>query len=241
MNPLATQGMSDFARELRARLGNDAPPAAVLFDLDGTLIRTRDLYLEAYRRALVPFLGRALSDAEILALEPRSEIRLFQSQVGAAALADCFEHFYRHYEALHPTLFGGIYDGVPELLQRLRAAGRPLGIVTGKSRRAWEITTAHAPLGPFDALVMDDDVPAPKPDPSGIRLALQSLRVPPEHAIYAGDSITDILAAVDAGVVPVAVLWSRRDPDRRTAFVERAAALGALIAETPDDLARACA
>lgn len=232
--------MSDFTRELHDRLGTGGPPGAVLFDLDGTLIGTRDLYLESYRRALQPFLGRTLSDAEILALEPRSEIRLFQSQVGAHALDDCFEHFYRHYETLHPSLFRGVYEGVPELLERLRAAGRPLGIVTGKSRRAWQITTAHAPLGAFDALVMDDDVSAAKPDPAGLRLALDTLRVRPDHTIYVGDSISDILAAVRAGVVPVGVLWSRRDPAKRADFAERAAAHGALLAETPEDLARAC-
>lgn len=38
------------------------PPAAVLFDLDGTLADTYRLYLESYRRALEPFLGRAPTD-----------------------------------------------------------------------------------------------------------------------------------------------------------------------------------
>ena len=41
-------------------------PAAILFDLDGTLIDTYRLYLDCYRRALEPHLGYAPSDEEMI-------------------------------------------------------------------------------------------------------------------------------------------------------------------------------
>ncbi|HEX7091285.1 MAG TPA: HAD family hydrolase [Longimicrobiales bacterium] len=207
----------------------------ILFDLDGTLIATRRLYLECYRRALAPRVGRELSDDELLAYKPRSEIRLLQAIAGEAAIAECLADFHRHYEALHDELFQGVYPGIPELLTSLRQRRHPVGVVTGKSRRSWEITLARAQLGPFDVVVLDDDVSAPKPDPEGILLALQHLRAEPERALYVGDSIGDVLAARAAGVRPAAVLWSKRE-EERDSFAERARNEGALLLREPAEL-----
>lgn len=181
-----------------------------------------------------------MSDEELLALKPRSETRLLGLQVDAASLAACLEAFYGYYEALHDTLFEGVYDGVRGMLDAIRAAGCRTGIVTGKSRRAWEITVARAPLGAFDVLVFDDDVDAPKPDPCGIRLAVQGLGVSPQRALYVGDSIGDVRAASAAGVTPGAILWSKRD-DECAGFADRAEAEGATIFATPAALTRAVA
>jgi pyrophosphatase PpaX len=221
-------------REPPPRLG------AVLFDLDGTLIDTRRLYLECYRRALAPEVGRELSDDELLAARPRSETFLLRSQLPEERLAACLAELYRHYEALHESHFQGIYPGVPELLDGLRTAGHTLGIVTGKSRRAWEITAARAPLGEFDVLVFDDDMTAPKPDPGGLLLALRRLEVAAADAVYVGDTGSDLEAAVTAGMVPVAVLWSRAGAERER-FAAQARALGAPAFERVDELARALA
>lgn len=204
----------------------------MLFDLDGTLIATTRLYLECYRRALAPFCGRELSDDELLALKPRSEVRLLRAQVGDARLAACLDTFYGHYRELHASHFEGVCAGVPTLLDALRSAGRRLGIITGKSRRAWEITSERAPLGAFDVLVFDDDVAAPKPDPEGIRRALAQLGLRPEQSIYIGDTIGDVRAALAAGAAAGAVLWPKAERER-DGFRGKAAAEGALVFDTP--------
>ena len=211
--------------------------AAFLFDLDGTLIDTKALYLECYRRAVEPRIARRPSDDELMALRPRSELRFLASVVPESEIEACRADFYAHYDALHESHFGGVYHGVPELLERIRSAGHPLGIVTGKSRRSWDITAAIADLGPFDVLVFDDDVDAAKPDPHGIRLALERLDTPPERAVYVGDTLSDVLAARAAGVLPVAATWGRRsDP---AGFAGRARAEGAAIAQAPPDVMKA--
>lgn len=208
---------------------------AVLFDLDGTLIDTKRLYLECYRRAVEPRLARRPTDDELMALRPRSELRFLGALVPPTELEACLADFWSHYDALHPSHFGGVYDGVPDLLATLRRAHHPLGIVTGKSRRSWEITGPVAALGPFDVVVLDDDVPAAKPDPHGIRVALDRLATPPARAIYVGDTLSDVLAARAAGVLPVAATWGRRsDPQ---GFAERAAAEGARIVHHPNEVA----
>lgn len=211
---------------------------AVLFDLDGTLISTRRLYLEAYRRALEPDVGRLLTDAEIMALEPRSELRLLRAQVGDAAFTACVERFQQHYRELHDTHFGGIYAGIPPMLEALRAAGLPLGVVTGKSRRSWDTTVAHCALGPFDVTVFDDDVAHPKPHPEGLLLAAERLGLPPTALAYVGDALSDTTAALATGALPVAALWARPPADR-PAFRTRVERLGAaLFLTSPGELVR---
>jgi HAD superfamily hydrolase (TIGR01509 family) len=207
---------------------------AVLWDLDGTLISTRRLYLEAYRRALAPYLGRDMPDEEILAKRARSEIRFLRAQA-ADQYDACLRDFRRHYADLHATHFGGIYPGVIEALGELRRRGVKMGLVTGKSRNSYEVTIVTADLGPFDVLVMDDDVEEPKPHPQGMLIALSQLDVEPRRTIYVGDSLSDIHAAIAAGIAPMGALWSKQG-ENRTKFATAVAAEGGMVAETPADV-----
>jgi pyrophosphatase PpaX len=215
-------------------------PDAVLFDLDGTLVATKSLYIEAYRTAIEPFVRRGITGEDILALKPTSELALIRAVVDASEVDACVQGFYRAYRDLHPSMFEGVYPGIPELLAAVRRARLPVGIVTGKSRRCWEVTSAAAALGPFDVLVFDDDVRAPKPDPHGIELALERLGVSAGRAVYVGDTMTDLRAATAAGLRAITVLWARAEEDREelarqareggaTAVVERPAELERLL------------
>lgn len=210
---------------------------AVIFDLDGTLVDSMILYFECYRRALEPALGRRVSAEELMAMKPRSELRLLHQLATDEGRAETLESFYRHYEALHDEFYGGFYPGVRQMVAALRAAGLGLGVVTGKSRRAWDITCAVDPLGEWDVVVVDDDVRAPKPDPHGLELALEAMGVVAARALYVGDTGGDLGAARAAGMKGGAALWSKSGPDR-DAFAARADAFGALCFETPSAVAR---
>lgn len=205
---------------------------AVLFDLDGTLVSTKRLYLEAYRRALEVHLQRMPTREEVIALRPRAELRFLRDLVPPHLYDACLRDFRRFYAELHDTHFGGVYAGVPEMLTALREAGARVGVVTGKSRASWEALVARVDLGPFDVAVFDDDVTEPKPDPEGLRLAADALGVLPAGAAYVGDALSDVEAAVAAGMLPVAALWPKK-PEEVEAFAGRARAAGAVTAVTP--------
>ncbi len=209
--------------------------AAALFDLDGTLIATRALYLEAYRVAVEPYVRKDLTREDIMALRPTSELSFLRAVVSDRDFQACVEDFYGAYGRLHADLFEGVYPGIPELLGRIRAARMPLGLVTGKSRRAWEITRAAVSVGPFDTLVFDDDVRAPKPDPHGLRLAVETLGAEPGRSFYIGDTMTDARAALAAGVRPITALWARAEGER-PAFAAAAREAGSTVVTSPGDL-----
>ena len=208
---------------------------AVIWDVDGTLISTKDLYIESYRRALEPFVGKLLTEDELLQLRLHSELAVLKSQSGDAFEA-CMTEFRRHYTELHATHFGGIYDGVLDVLEELRGRDIRNGIVTGKSRSSWEITLAEIELGDFDVVVVDDDVENPKPDPEGILAALDQLGVPPRNAIYVGDSPGDMEAALAARIGAAAAMWSKNGAWRNR-FLQRVRGLsGITLLERPHDL-----
>jgi phosphoglycolate phosphatase/pyrophosphatase PpaX len=208
---------------------------AVIWDVDGTLISTRDLYIESYRRALQPFIGRLLSEEELLQLRLHSELAVLRSQSGDSFEA-CMVEFRRHYAELHATHFGGVYDGIVDTLQELRSRGIRNGIVTGKSRSSWEITLAEIELGDFDVVIVDDDVANPKPDPEGILAALDHLGVQPRDAIYVGDSPGDMEAALAARTAAAGALWSKNEAWRNR-FLQRVRGLDRItLLEQPQHL-----
>jgi HAD superfamily hydrolase (TIGR01509 family) len=198
----------------------------VLFDVDGTLVNTWELYIEAFLSALEDLVGRRLTPAELAQMHPTSELRVLREVLASDdELPAAHEGFLAHLSRLHPELFAGVYDGVPEMLDQLRERGMTLGLVTGKSRGAWAVTAPVAALGDFAVAIMDDDVAEPKPAPEGILAAVAGLGATLEATVYVGDAVNDARAARAAGVRFAAALWAKPERERET-FVEKVRAEG---------------
>lgn len=184
---------------------------AYIFDLDGTLCDTLPLCIAAFKKALRPFAGRDLSDAEIYSAFGPSEEgvirRLFPDRYDAAIAA--FFHCYRDLHDMCPAPFPGIVD----LLGELRRRGVVLALVTGKGIHSAEISLERLGLAGFFA-----DVEAGSPDgprkPAGIAAVLSRYGLRPEEAVYIGDVVSDITAARRTGVAVYSVAWaSTAKPD----------------------------
>ena len=199
-----------------------------LFDLDGTLIDSGPMIVASMKHAAKSVLGREIPE-EVLAAAVGGQGLVAQMHSLDPARVDELVAAYRaHNEPLHDDLEA--FWEVVEILPRLRAEGRRLGIVTAKRRATADLAFDRlAGLEDnFDVVVTSEDTERHKPHPEPILLALDRLDAAADEAVYVGDSPFDIRAAKAAGVHAVAVGWggihsvetlAREAPD---ALVERA-------------------
>jgi HAD superfamily hydrolase (TIGR01509 family) len=132
-----------------------------------------------------------------------------------------------------PTL--KTYDGVLQIITRLRSAGIATAIVTS-SPYSYCSKVLHGCGLEFDTCICYHDTKRKKPDPEPMRLALERLGVLPERAVAIGDSVADIQSAKAAGIYAIAAAWASTDPDGLAA--QNPAVIIRSIAELDDFLVR---
>jgi phosphoglycolate phosphatase len=204
---------------------NAQPIAAVLFDLDGTLVDS------------VPDLAAAID----VMLQSIGKLPAGEAKVnrwvgnGAAALVkraladdDQGDEFHQarfineladeEYAGAYPifefayaqrlTQATGLYDGVLKVLADLNSAGIKLGLITNKPRPfTLPLLRAMNIHHYFDDVICGDDLEHKKPHRLPVLTALDNLGVNAEQAIMVGDSISDVKSAFAAGVKTVAVTY----------------------------------
>lgn len=202
---------------------------ACLFDLDGTLADSRvDVALSAnHARRAVGLEPLALE--EIYGFIGEGARRLIERTLGvehAGRADEALAAWQEHYEAHmldHTRLFPGVR-------QALAAIALPRAIVTNKpgdSARALVKALGLAPLCPV--VVGGGDVATKKPEPEGVRRALELLGAG-GRAVLVGDSRVDAATARQAGLGFVGVLWglgTREEMEREG---------GRLFVARPDEL-----
>lgn len=100
-----------------------------------------------------------------------------------------------------------LYDGVKDVLQKLRTLGLKIGIVTTKFRyRIDGILKKFDANALIDMIVGAEDVKVEKPNPEGLLFAISHLQTECSEVLYVGDSIVDAKTAKNAGVSFAGVL-----------------------------------
>jgi pyrophosphatase PpaX len=198
----------------------------VLFDLDGTLIDSGPIIIASMQHAAQTVLGRELA-ADDVAMTIGGQGLVTQMRALDPDRAEELVEAYRlHNDPLHDTLEA--FAGMVDLIPRLRAPGRRLGIVTAKRHRTVALAVDRFPwLGvEFEVVVAHEDTERHKPDPDPVLTAVERLGAEPGEAAYVGDSPFDIRAAKSAGALAVAVGWGGIHSDET------------LLAEEPDAFVR---
>lgn len=177
--------------------------AAVLWDLDGTLVDTEPLYAAASRHLwprlasmdgrtlrgmseqrnmeeLCRFLGRPIEDApEMIKMRNQVILKELRENGGPEPM-----------------------PGVWRLVNHLHHKGIPMGIVTSSQREM--VAAKLGPLAPFfdeKHIVCDGDTPLGKPSPQPVMELLRRLDVgDPKQALYFEDSISGVKSGITAGV-----------------------------------------
>ena len=189
---------------------------AVIFDLDGTLLDTLGDLAAAVNHALAAhgfplrtkdevreFVGNGIGN-----LIARSVPSGTDEPTTAACLAD-----FRTYYAAHMMVHTAPYPGVIPLLDRLRAAGVAVGVVSNKIDFAVKALSAQYFGGVMQVAVGDDPARRKKPAPDSVLEAMRQLGVSREETVYVGDSEVDVETAKNAGVTCCAVKWGFRSEE----------------------------
>ena len=198
----------------------------VLFDLDGTLIDSRAMILSSFRHATKTVLDREYSEEDLLAHVGGTSIYDQMRRFDPTRVEELVRVYSEHNAGLHAELEA--FPGVEDLLDRLSAEGRKLGVVTAKRRRTVDLAFAVLPIERhFSAVVTMESTAHAKPHPEPVLHALEQLGGAPETSAFVGDSPFDVAAGKAAGVFTVAVAWGgiasreRVEVEGPDAYVER--------------------
>lgn len=179
--------------------------AAVLFDLDGTLVETR-IDFDGMRWEVLRLAREAGVAAEPwVGLDVLGILdRVAAAAPDPAALRAAAEEALTAIE-LEACPGAREMAGAGELLRSLDAAGIRVGIVTRNCRRAVEQVLARISL-PHAVLLTRNEVTRVKPDPEHLWQAAGALGVPPARAVMVGDHRMDVRAGKAAGMGTVGLL-----------------------------------
>ncbi len=185
--------------------------AAVLFDLDGTLIDSAPDLAGA---------GNALRIAR--GLEPLPFDR-FRPMVGAGARGmvgvalgvgpddAAFESLRDEFLALYAARLlreTQVFPDMHPVIESIERAGLPWGIVTNKHARFTQPVVEGLDLHRRAAVVISGDTtPRAKPHPDPLLEAARRLRVSPAACVYVGDDLRDVQAGRAAGMATLAAAW----------------------------------
>jgi pyrophosphatase PpaX len=183
-------------------------PAAVLWDLDGTLVDSIELIVAAAMNAFACRPGPSPSEAQI-----RNTIgRPLPTTFGPWLVDDDDLPFliakYREYQLEHHDRLTSAYEGIVDAVSGLHAAGCRMAIVTSKVGFMAERALVHTGLSSYmQCVIASDSTAKHKPDPEPVRVALERLGTEPGDAVFVGDSPYDMQAARAAGVHALGVAW----------------------------------
>lgn len=199
---------------------------AVIFDLDGVLLESEQLWNEA-KRTVVDDAGGSWSDAaprDMMGMSAPEWARYLRDELVVdrglddinRAVVDAMRALYR--------------DGLP-LLDGAQAAVRglgerwPLGLASSSNREIIDLVVAEAGFA-FDAIVSSEEVGRGKPAPDVYLRAADMLDVDPAACVAIEDSSNGLRSAAAAGMAVIAVPNPEYPPD------DDALALAAVTVET---------
>jgi HAD superfamily hydrolase (TIGR01509 family) len=190
-------------------------PAAVLFDMDGTLVETEEhwgvaLFDLARRR------GGELSAAARAATVGTSmatSMRVLYADLGLPVDERRMDADARWVEdRVAELMAGGVHwrPGARELITAVRTAGVPTALVTTTARRLTDLVLTSIARSfdgrlPFDVTVCGDEVPARKPDPAPYLQAATMLGVDVRCCAVVEDSAVGITSGLAAGAAVLGV------------------------------------
>jgi phosphoglycolate phosphatase len=188
---------------------------AIIFDLDGTLLDSIGDIAACGNEALASLGFPSLTVDEF-------RIHVGDGMVGLARKVlpngnrdeATVAKFLEIYRALYSRKWNQTtvpYDGIEDLLEKLRARGIRLAVLSNKRDEFTKVCVDRLlPAGIFQEVRGESEITPQKPDPQGALRVAESLGVEPQRCLFVGDSEIDAETARRAGMEFVAVEWGYR-------------------------------
>jgi HAD superfamily hydrolase (TIGR01509 family) len=181
--------------------------AAVIFDVDGTLVDTNYLHVvcwwEAFRQH-----GHGVNMADIHGAIGMGSDKLLDHLLPDDRDRDADDEMRAAHTALYAPYWSRLraFEGAADLLRA--CAGRGMKVVLASSASAAELDALRAALDADDAITAvtsSSEAEQSKPAPDIVAIALERAEVEPAQAVFVGDSVWDVHACRKAGVRCVGV------------------------------------
>lgn len=207
--------------------------SACIFDLDGTLLNTISDLTASCNHALRVHNMPEHTTEDVRKFVGNGVRKLMERAVPADTPDEEFEKvfatFRSHYME-HSLDHTCPYDGVVDMLSRLKSAGMPMAIVSNKFMAATKELCSHFFSEFISVAIGESETIRRKPSPDTVLEATRLLGVKPEECVYIGDSDVDIETALNSGMPSISVLWGFRDKDFLVAHGAQR------FASTPDEV-----
>jgi HAD superfamily hydrolase (TIGR01549 family) len=196
--------------------------AAVIFDLDGTLIDSIDIYFRIVEKALERLGLPPVSRSKILAAAESENFKweLVLPREVQHRQTNIIDEAWGVINEIAPQMFADdldIIQGADGAIKMVSAKGLKIGLVTSTQKHY--LQTKLLPLKNagvddlFEIIVTSDDVDKRKPAPDPLIKCAQQLELKPADCVYVGDTTTDMKSGKAAGMYTVGVLTGFDDYD----------------------------
>lgn len=190
---------------------------AYIFDMDGTLVDSLESIAYFANKALEKFGLKTIPVERYKHLAGNGAATLVKRMIkennGDESL---FEKVSYEYNTTYDNDFLYLtkpYDGVLEMLSKLKSQGCKTAIISNKPHSTAKKISDELFGDLIDVCFGKRDGYPVKPDPESVNEIIEILGVDKKDCIYIGDTITDMETGKNAGLYTVGVLWGFRDED----------------------------
>ena len=196
-------------------MNNIPAPAAVVFDMDGLMLNTEDVF-DLAGDELLARRGLKMTDPirhQMIGRRPHEAFTAMKELTGITDRIEDLMDETRELFAAHAATSLACMPGLINLLNRVERAGLPRAVATSSPRGYMEdLLSRFELLQRFQVTLTAEDVNQGKPHPEIYLTAADRLQIRPDQMLVLEDSETGAKAAAAAGARVVAV------PNQHTAF-----------------------
>lgn len=203
---------------------SDTRPQLVLFDLDGTLTDSAEGIVASFRHALAA-VGAEAPAGDLAGRIVGPPMHQTLAGLGLGERADEAIAAYRADYTTRGWAMNSLFDGIPQLLEDLRAAGVRLAVATSKAEPTATKILEHFGLARYFDVIAGASVDGARSSKADVVAhALGQLHPLPERVVMVGDRAHDVEGAAEHGIDTVVVGWGYGAGDFQEPHLAQAAA-----------------